>query len=469
MPHSPCKGEMTPTHLQKAIRHMKTSSPEVDTWSAAELKKLPMCAVETLLDIYFHRFESMTNSLTCLVKRVPLQKKERMDDPSSIRPSDLFSSILRVLSSCAFMSARPWALRVLHPSQHATNGGTFPAIAEIALRTELAAAGAMPTFAISIDFTKMFNMMSTKVAVLSAKVMGMSDLLASALERPLGGAKFFWRLPTNAKSNLHVHERGLPQGMAGSVLLAECHIAPPIWRTRWALQADPGSLIISYVDDLNLCCTTPSALLARVIEILFEFETDFALSLSSSKTKLWSTDPAECEKLVQMSGFQQTSTLSALGAEWPISYKANPSYDKERQRLEALESRLMRLQHLPIGLNLKLDLVSAACLSLLDYLNHPRIDGAKGARILVKKCLNQWYAAPEVLFHALTKPMLDPLARWLLAAYRLWRLWYHVLLLLPTEEQVKRILRAKTTRACRCVLKSSTNHSWHPRPHMIKG
>ena len=82
-------------------------------------------------------------------------------------------------------------------------------------------------------------------------------------------------------------------------------------------------------------------------------------------------------------------------------------------------------------------------LSLLDYINHPRIDAAKAMRVEVKKCLNQWYAAPEVLFHALTKTTIDPLARWLIAGCRL---WYSVLSLEPPSDHVKQVMKLKKTR-----------------------
>ena len=211
-------------------------------------------------------------------------EKEEVGEPATIRPIDLFSCLLRVISSCAYTIARPWALHTLHPCQHATNGGTFPATAKLALRTELAVAGLTPTFAMSVDFAKMFNMMSIQVATQYARIR-LSESLISSLEKPLKYASFAWRLPMNAKSDLHTLERGLPQGMAGSILMAECHICSLLWRIHWATQTDPEALMVAYVDDLNFCCSTPRHLV-RVLEILFELETDFELCLSSSKTML---------------------------------------------------------------------------------------------------------------------------------------------------------------------------------------
>ena len=271
-------------------------------------------------------------------------------------------------SAASFVSFRhvctlwlgPGLLKVLHPCQHATNGGTFPAVARLALRTELAVAGVLPTYAVSVDFKKMFNMLSLEVATHCARRMGLSEPLITSLESPLRLASFAWRLPMNAKCELHTLGRGLPQGMAGSVLLAECQISPLLWRIHWATLNDPESLMVAYVDDLNFCCSTPRHLV-RILELLFEFETDFQLSLSSSKTMLWSTDPAECAKVSQWSGFQATSTLSALGADWATTKDAAPPYEKETHRIEELERRLSRLQHLPCALNMKLELVSVAC------------------------------------------------------------------------------------------------------------
>ena len=53
--------------------------------------------------------------------------------------------------------------------------------------------------------------------------------------------------------------------------------------------------------------------------------------------------------------------------------------------MEELERRLLRAKHLPIGFVASVDTVSTACLSLLDYIDHPNNYSARAMRAVVKK------------------------------------------------------------------------------------
>ena len=143
-------------------------------------------------------------------------------------------------------------------------------------------------FAVTVDFAKMFNNLSWEVAE-AARVMGLSAGLIELLVKPLRVASFSWKLPSGATSESMHHQRGLPQGMASSVLLAEVAICPVLWKVEVAMgQKDMN--IIAYVDDLNFITTSKSDL-ERVLEFLREFSDHFALDLAREKTKIWATDP----------------------------------------------------------------------------------------------------------------------------------------------------------------------------------
>ena len=68
----------------------------------------------------------------------------------------------------------------------------------------------------------------------------------------------------------------------------------------------------------------------------------------------------------------------------------------------------------------KCDVISVACLSLLDYANHPRMENVRALRMSVKRALGQKFAAPEILYNCLQSTSLDPCIRWLLTSLRLW-------------------------------------------------
>ena len=128
--------------------------------------------------------------------------------------------------------------------------------------------------------------------------------------------------------------------------------------------------------------------------------TTLPLTLLERRPRYGPRIPSAAEEMARASGFGVTDTLSALGAQWPISRKAAPLFSKESERIRQAEKRIARLKHLPSPLATKLELASSACLSLLDYINSPHIEEVRALRLQLKSALGHRFAAPEVLFHA---------------------------------------------------------------------
>ena len=433
---------LTSDILYMTARSMKKSSPGLDAWTTSEVKHLPRIAWDQFLHIFNNRPHELESELTTLVKRVPLEKKEGLCTPRDVRPIDLFSVLLRLVSSATYNLIRPWMQRVLHPNQHATTSGALQAAAKIAWRTEQSWANLQPTYAIACDFTKMFNMLSMKVASQAAEVMGLSHTLADTLTKPLRISAFTWKLPFGAKAIEEKLERGIPQGMGGSVAMAEIVISALLWKCQVIMNCDPDPLIVAYVDDVNLFLADPD-ILRRVVRIVCEFTQDLALDLSLEKTNLVGSDQLTLTTHGREYGITAAATLHALGAEWPTNSSAKPNYAKEEARMDEFERRLMRARNLPLSFVATVDTVSTACLSLLDYINHPKPTRAKALRSLVKKTLGHYHAAPEILFNAFLTTSLDPCIRWLLAIARM---WHAVLQHSPQEAHVNTILRRSQTR-----------------------
>ena len=224
--------EIEPAMLLSAAKNAKDSTMGLDAWTVKEVKLLPLQAWDALLKVLRFEPEAMRRELVSLVKRVPIEKHEGLCSVEEVRPIDLFSVILRVVSSAAYAVARPWTCTVLHPSQYATQGGAIVAASRIALRTELTLLSKIPTCAVTSDFAKMFNSISVDVAEAVAGYMGLGRGILDMLTLPIRIASFSWKLPFGAKPVETVNERGLPQGMAGSAQLAECCIAPLLWRCQ---------------------------------------------------------------------------------------------------------------------------------------------------------------------------------------------------------------------------------------------
>ena len=446
LPSYPFEATFEPAHLVKAVKHAKDSAPGLDAWTLAELKILPTQAWSTLHSILIHRFEQIGETLTAVVKRVPLEKVVGASQPDQIRPIDLFSTLMRVFSSAVSLIVRPWANIVLHRNQYASKGGTFAGASRFAMYTELAFGGFKDLFAVTVDFSKMFNCLSCEVASEAARFMGLGATLIDLLAKPLRAASYIWKLPFGAVSDGMHHQRGLPQGMASSVLLAEVAISPLLWKIEAAMRGRDMAMI-AYVDDLNFI-TTSRMDLERVLGLLLEFSEHFALDLAKEKTKIWATDPSCALQIASSWGLGITDSPSALGAQWPVHKKASPSFSKECERIRQADRRILRLRHLPSPLATKLELASSACLSLLDYLNSPTLEDIRPLRLLLKGALGHRFAAPEILFHVTTPSTLDPVLRWLMAGLKLW----HAVQNADHERtDIEAILGGKNTRLTRIV------------------
>ena len=227
---------------------------------------------------------------------IPKGDKEACQ-PGDTRPIDVFSVLRRIYATATTGQLYTWKMDVLHPGQCATKGGVFRACASLAWETECSLLG--PRMGISVDFTKMFNMMSAQVAIQAGLFMGLQPEYAEKLLVPFRIASGVWRLPHNAAPMPFRSGRGLPQGMSTSVLLAELAISPLVWRVSRGL---PDVSIWAYVDDLNMI-TCQRDKLDRIVRYLREFEGDFSLSLSLAKTKVWTSDPSLNEAIALQTGF----------------------------------------------------------------------------------------------------------------------------------------------------------------------
>ena len=89
---------------------------------------------------------------------------------------------------------------------------------------------------------------SPRVAAAAARYMGVSEEVASNILRTFSESRGAWRLPGNAQGALIRHERGIPQGTATSVMMAEIFLSTLIWKIVKCCEAD----VVTSVDDVNL-------------------------------------------------------------------------------------------------------------------------------------------------------------------------------------------------------------------------
>ena len=99
--------------------------------------------------------------------------------PKDVRRIDVFSVLMRVHATASTRLVKPWARQVLHPGQYATQGGVLMALGKLAWDTELSLVGCRSLWGISLDFEKMFNMLSGLIAVEVASCMGLGSALVT--------------------------------------------------------------------------------------------------------------------------------------------------------------------------------------------------------------------------------------------------------------------------------------------------
>ena len=213
----------------------------------------------------------------------------------------------------------------------------------------------------------MFNMLSGLVAAEVAAYMGLCFPSIVDLLAPVACTIRTWKLPMSAAPNPFGTTRGLPQGMATSMLLAELAISPVLWRITRSL---PEVTVCAYVDDLNLH-TRDKGHLLRVVGMLRDFEEHFSLSLAQAKTRVWASNVKVHDELREATGFQVERSMQALGAEWPTNKGAMLVHKRELARLDQCISRLTRARTLPLPAPKLALVVSTGCLSLLDFINLP--------------------------------------------------------------------------------------------------
>ena len=413
LPSVQCVTQVDGNAVMSQAKSQRKSAPGPDGWVHKELALLPLEAWTHLLKLW--RGAGVEGSSLFWFRRVPLEKKSDVEPrASAYRPIDVYSQILRAVTSAHVRAMRGWAREVLMPTQYASQGGVCMAVDALNVYAEAVLHGAATLWGVSVDFAKLFNSICPRVAVEAAKILGVGDDDAKELMLPFDNGCGFWRLPNNTTAPPANHPRGLPQGLASSVLLSEVFLSIFLRRLHRCVDIDS----VCYVDDITLVATSKDQLL-KALDLLTQFASDFCLVISQEKTRIWGSNRAQLRDLARDTGFAYTETLEALGAEWALHEGAEPQYRKEHARVEECKARLDRLAHLPSHLNVKAQAIAMGCISLLAHSVSPIRKVLNGAPLKVKKSLGQPYAAPEVLYNILSVSTLDLVTAWALTLLRM--------------------------------------------------
>ena len=233
------------------------SSPGLDAWTSQQVKALPIACWNLLAEIVQGDW---CNNLSLLgwFRRVPISKVVDAPPPlpSEVQPIDIFSQVVRIVSSAQVQAIKTLMRDVLCKTQHAAVGEISQAVGRLAFVTKACTSGYRPTFAVAVDFQKMFNTLSPRVAHTISIALGLSEDSALALLSPLFHTCGVWRLPYHHPSPLFKTEKGIPQGLATRVAAAEMIICTLLSRMAWI----QGVESIAYMDDLHFAAGSVRAL-----------------------------------------------------------------------------------------------------------------------------------------------------------------------------------------------------------------
>ena len=410
---------VTGQDLKIQAKIQKKSAPGCDGWGANELCHLPQIAWDCLIHIVEHS-PDLTKSLLCFQKRIPIEKgSPEVPQASDIRPIDICSMVLRIYAAAQMGSLRSWIRLSTHPSQFATHQGAQVALAHVNLVAERVLFRTTCTWAVSLDFSRLFNRLCPVLLEDTLVYLGMSRLDARLIVNPIQKSKAIWRMPANATVESYSHSRGVPQGLSSSVGLAELSIATLLWRLHRLCSCQS----IAYVDDVQVITSSRDAL-TKALQVIWEFTADFDLEIARAKTCLWGTNKVELCQLAEAWGIVYSDHLHCLGAEWCLGVPRAPPplYEKEQKRHVEAVSRLRRLSHLPSQIRIKCGAILVGVMPMITYVPclHPK--WIASLRAPIRAAIGQSHGAPEVVYNAFVKTSLDPHFHWLLSLLRLWKL-----------------------------------------------
>ena len=217
-------------------------------------------------------------------------------------------------------------------------------------------------YAISVDFSKLFNCLSLNVGLAIAGLMGLQPSVIERIRIPLKKTIGCWQMPRNHVSPTFTPQRGLPQGVSSSVTLSELCLSMLLWKIHLAAQVQ----CVCFVDDLNILARSEDQL-TRAMQMLWQYVDSLKLTLSALKSHVWGTHTERLRQLAVLWNVEYRSKLATLGTEWALKRHSAPSCDKELGRVREAKERLRRMQHLPSGVLTKMDAIVIGVNSLVAY------------------------------------------------------------------------------------------------------
>eukprot|EP00438_Fugacium_kawagutii_P004562 Skav202820 [mRNA] locus=scaffold3852:93950:98746:- [translate_table: standard] len=358
-----------------AVKDLNGNSARgTDGVGASELQWLPDTCIFSLRDVVQTQEDSFDDDYM-VAKTFPVPKAVGSVDVTRLRPITVLPQVYRLWTKIFSAALLGLMSDRMPPSLTGFLPGKGPLDASFATqhRIELAHFHNQPCTGLSLDLLKCFNTIKRPAVATIMVYLGIDDKLVQRWLSALDSTQRCWCFQTWV-SDLTPTNRGLPEGDAMSVA---------------------GMLLVAYTWVCNVHMVAPSAQLQAfadnwgwslsdidlhdaVVESTQQVVAFFGMTIDWTKSWLWATSLSLSKQLQQVFAtlvptcdLDCPRTATELGSQH--TYRGPLRLGKLQERLNAAESRLATLVHLPHNLDVKVHLVNVAILPLafFDIALHP--------------------------------------------------------------------------------------------------
>ena len=334
-----CPDPLQPTDVAAALAAMKMgTSCRPDGWRTAELRALPSRAVHELTAI-IGRCEALCafpDSWMCSLTSTIPRSATSLPTASQLRPIAVFSLLWRIYAKAKFTQLSQAYNASLHPWQHGGRTSckaTTPVVQIMGVVEATKQNRHCHVHGISIDIEKMFDTIPHNVLIQIWHRWQMDETCIATLLKHLRDSTCRYKLAGGFVSDEIQITRGVQQGCPLAVFAANS--------------------------------------LGVVIDIVQSIFEQLGMTMSCSKSCIWTTSPTQSKKWNELGnpfGIKQVHALKILGGWIHLRGPRQQEQQHYTQALQVCKARAERISTLPIGRARRSTLVSSMILPKLTYM-----------------------------------------------------------------------------------------------------
>ena len=239
------------------------TSPGFGGWTSSMLKSLPRAAANEMAQLFNlmeHLQYSPEGLRRALVALIP--KREGPVLPSATRPISVLPTLARTWSATRSSHLQARMAEFLAPQQHGgiPNRSAQQPVSELLSLISKTEMEGRTMYGIQVDFAKFFDSASLPFICHLLRRAGLDDQWVHFVEKHYGRITRHFRYTNGRLGQGWRPDKGLLQGDALSVALANVCVSPLAHHLQWLQSVHPGMWSSFFVDDLIVVADTYEAL-----------------------------------------------------------------------------------------------------------------------------------------------------------------------------------------------------------------